>query len=300
MSNYHNPVLLHASIDYLITDASATYVDVTFGGGGHSLEILNRLSPSGKLVAFDQDSAAQANIIADDRFVFVASNFRNLKKYLQYHQCYPCQGILADLGISSHQIDTPDRGFSYRYDADLDMRMNRQKGITAQELINTYPQEKLAQLFYTYGELSMGGRIAAAIVKERLQKSIDTTSQLVKIVTPLLPRGKENKCLSQLFQALRIEVNEEMASLKEFLLQCTEALLPGGRLVVISYHSLEDRLVKNFIKTGNLEGVVEKDFFGNPLTPFTLISRKHIVPSEEEIAENPRARSSKLRIVEKK
>jgi 16S rRNA (cytosine1402-N4)-methyltransferase len=295
MTGYHNPVLLHTSVDLLVGDPTATYVDVTFGGGGHSREILQRLAPQGRLLAFDQDSASRQNAPADSRFTFVAANFRYLKQFLQYYQSYPVQGILADLGVSSHQFDTPDRGFSYRYAGALDMRMNQNKGLSARDIINGYAETQLAKLFYTYGELSNGGKIAAQIVQERQNRTIETTEQLTETVSKLLPRGKENKVLSQLFQALRIEVNDEIGALKEFLLQCTDALAVDGRLVVIAYHSLEDRLVKNFIKSGNFEGTIEKDFFGNPLAPFKSIIRKVLIPNEEEIAANPRARSAKLR-----
>lgn len=297
--SYHNPVLLEESISQLVVNPSGIYVDVTFGGGGHSRKIMERLSPSGRLLAFDQDADAQNNLIDDGRFQFIASNFRNLKKFLQYYKGCPADGILADLGVSSHQFDTADRGFSHRYDGELDMRMNRQKGISAREIINGYTVKRLASLFYTYGELSNGRRLAQQIVTAREQGEIATTAQLVETLSPLLPKGKENKILSQLFQAIRIEVNDEMTVLKEFLSQTVECLKPGGRLVVIAYHSLEDRLVKNFMRSGKFEGEIEKDFFGNPLTPFNLLTHKAIVPDENEIAINPRARSAKLRVAEK-
>lgn len=297
--SYHNPVLLEESISQLVVNPSGIYVDVTFGGGGHSRKIMERLSPSGRLLAFDQDADAQNNLIDDERFQFIASNFRNLKKFLQYYKGCPADGILADLGVSSHQFDTADRGFSHRYDGELDMRMNRQKGISAREIINGYTVERLASLFYTYGELSNGRRLAQQIVTAREQGEIATTAQLVETLSPLLPKGKENKILSQLFQAIRIEVNDEMTVLKEFLSQTVECLKPRGRLVVIAYHSLEDRLVKNFMRSGKFEGEIEKDFFGNPLTPFNLLTHKAIVPDENEIAINPRARSAKLRVAEK-
>lgn len=297
--NYHNPVLLQTCIDNLITNPSGTYVDVTFGGGGHSRAILNTLDSGGKLLAFDQDEDSHANLIDDERFQFVPSNFKNLTRFLQYHRAYPVDGILADLGISSHQIDTAERGFSYSKDGILDMRMNTQAGISAREIINEWDEQQLSRIFFTYGELREGRQLARQIIKKRTEQSIDTTLQLSEVLKACLPKGKENKYLSKIFQALRIEVNKEMEVLESFLTQTTAALKPGGRLVIISYHSLEDRLVKNFMRSGNLNGEVEKDFFGNPLTPFKLISRKAIIPDEEEIMTNPRARSAKLRIAEK-
>jgi len=295
---YHNPVLLHTSIEGLITDTAGTYVDVTFGGGGHSRAILNKLT-DGRLLAFDQDKDSEANLIEDPRFQFVPANFRHLTRFLQYHKAYPVNGILADLGISSHQIDTPERGFSYREDGALDMRMNTRNGLSAKDIINEYDEDRLSRIFYTYGELQEGRRLARQIVKFRDTHNIETTKQLAEALQPCLPKGKENKFLSKIFQAIRIEVNDEMKVLEEFLTQTADALLPGGRLVVIAYHSLEDRLVKNYMRAGNLTGEVEKDFFGNPLTPFRLVTRKAIVPDEQEIIDNPRARSAKLRIAEK-
>lgn len=297
--NYHNPVLLQTCIDNLITNPSGTYVDVTFGGGGHSRAILNTINSEGKLLAFDQDEDSHANLIDDERFQFVPSNFKNLTRFLQYHRAYPVDGILADLGISSHQIDTAERGFSYSKDGVLDMRMNTQAGISAREIINEWDEQQLSRIFFQYGELREGRQLARQIIKKRTEQSIDTTLHLSEILKACLPKGKENKYLSKIFQALRIEVNKEMEVLESFLTQTTAALKPGGRLVIISYHSLEDRLVKNFMRSGNLNGEVEKDFFGNPLTPFKLISRKAIIPDEEEIMTNPRARSAKLRIAEK-
>ena len=298
--SYHNPVLLAESVQQLVTNPSGTYIDVTFGGGGHSRKILESLDSDGRLLAFDQDPDAQHNIIDDERFHFVPSNFRHLKKFAQYYKCCPADGILADLGVSSYQFDTAERGFSHRFDGTLDMRMNQQKGISAREIINGYAPERLASMFYTYGELPNGKQLARQIVSEREKAEIATTAQLVAAVTPMLPKGKENKVLSQLFQAIRIEVNDEMAVLKEFLSQTVECLKPGGRLVVIAYHSLEDRLVKNFMRSGKFEGEADKDFFGNLMTPFALITRKAIIPDEDEIAVNPRARSAKLRVAEKK
>lgn len=298
--SYHNPVLLAESVQQLITNPSGSYIDVTFGGGGHSRRILENLNPDGRLLAFDQDPDAQHNIIDDERFQFVPSNFRHLKKFAQYYKFCPADGILADLGVSSYQFDTAERGFSHRFDGELDMRMNKQKGVSAREIINGYSPERLASIFYTYGELPNGKQLARQIVNEREKGEIATTGQLVNAVTPMLPKGKENKVLSQLFQAIRIEVNDEMTVLQEFLSQTVECLKPGGRLVVIAYHSLEDRLVKNFMRSGKLEGEADKDFFGNLMTPFTLITRKAVIPDEDEIAVNPRARSAKLRVAEKK
>lgn len=297
--SYHNPVLLHESVDALVLSPSGTYVDVTFGGGGHSRAILEKLDVNGHLIAFDQDADSAANVIDDPRFQFVPSNFKNLTRFLQYYNMYPVDGILADLGISSHQIDTPDRGFSYSKEGALDMRMNNRAGVSAREVVNNYDEAQLSRVFYTYGELSEGRRLARQIVKERENQPIETTTCLAEVLKPCLPKGKENKFLSKIFQALRIEVNKEMEVLESLLTQTTAALNPGGRLVVISYHSLEDRLVKNFMRSGNLAGEVEKDFFGNPLTPFKTISRKAIIPTDEETLTNPRARSAKLRVAEK-
>ena len=297
--SYHNPVLLHASVDHLVWNPSGTYVDVTFGGGGHSRAILDKLDANGRLIAFDHDADSRANIPEDARFQFVPSNFKNLTRFLQYYNMYPVDGILADLGVSSHQIDTPDRGFSYSKEGVLDMRMNAQTGDSAREVVNNYDEAQLSRVFYTYGELTEGRRLARQIVKMRAEQPIETTLQLAEVLKPCLPKGKENKYLSKIFQALRIEVNKEMEVLESFLLQTTAALNPGGRLVVIAYHSLEDRMVKNFMRAGNLTGEVEKDFFGNPLTPFKLISRKAITPDPEETLTNPRARSAKLRVAEK-
>lgn len=295
---YHNPVLLQSSVDYLVTNPDGTYVDVTYGGGGHSREILSRLG-NGRLIAFDQDSDAQANLVEDERFIFVPSNFKNLSRFLKYHQAYPVDGILADLGVSSHQFDTPERGFSYREDGVLDMRMNTNAGKSAQDIVNQYDEQALSQIFYRYGELSDGRTLARRIVKSREEQPIRTTQELVEALKLSLPRGRENKSLSRIFQALRIEVNQEMEALEAFLTQTVEALKIGGRLVVISYHSLEDRMVKNFMRAGNFSGEVEKDFYGNPQTPFKLITRKALVPDDEEINLNPRARSAKLRVAEK-
>ncbi len=296
---YHNPVLLHDSVDALVQNPSGTYVDVTFGGGGHSRAILEKLGPEGRLIAFDQDADSQANLIDDARFQFVPSNFKNLTRFLQYYNVYPVDGILADLGISSHQIDTPERGFSYSKEGALDMRMNAQSGMSARDVVNDYDEQQLSRVFYNYGELTDGRRLARAIVKAREEQPIETTTQLAEVIKPCLPKGKENKFLSKIFQALRIEVNKEMEVLESFLPQTVAALNPGGRLVIIAYHSLEDRMVKNFMRSGDLSGEVKKDFFGNPLTPFRLVSRKAIIPTDEETLTNPRARSAKLRIAEK-
>lgn len=295
---YHNPVLRQLSVDYLVSDPNGVYVDVTYGGGGHSRTILEKLE-QGRLIAFDQDADAQSQLIEDERFTFVPSNFKNLSRFLKYHQAYPVDGILADLGVSSHQFDTPERGFSYREDGELDMRMNRQSGKSAQDVINQYDEKALSDIFYRYGELSDGRALARRILKARDEQPILTTQQLVEVLRPSLLRGKENKSLSKIFQAIRIEVNQEMSVLEDFLTQTVDALKVGGRLVIISYHSLEDRLVKNFMRSGRLDGEVEKDFFGNPLTPFKLITRKAVQPEDEEINDNPRARSAKLRVAEK-
>ena len=292
---YHNPVLLHPSVDGMVVDPDGVYVDVTFGGGGHSSLVLQKLGPKGRLIAFDQDPDAAVNAPQDPRFQFVPSNFSNLKKFLQYYDACPADGILADLGVSSHQFDTPERGFSHRFEGNLDMRMNSNRGLSAAEVVNRYPVAALAELFSKYGELPNARQIAARIEANR-ETPIRTTTDLVNVLAPLLPHGKENKTLSQVFQALRIEVNDEMEVLRSFLAQAAEVLKSGGRLAVISYHSLEDRLVKNFMKAGNFEGNIEKDFYGNPLTPFELITRKAIVPDDGEIGANPRARSAKLRI----
>jgi 16S rRNA (cytosine1402-N4)-methyltransferase len=296
---YHQPVLLQETIAGLISNRDGVYVDVTFGGGSHSREILNQLSENGKLLGFDQDKDAAVNILQDTRFQFVQANFKHLKKYLQFYKASPVDGILGDLGVSSHQFDEPSRGFSYRFDEQLDMRMDASKGITATDIINTYTAQKLAKLLFAFGEVQNAHKIAARIEKARLEKPIETTGKLVEIVKPLLPKGYENKLFSQIFQALRIEVNAEIETLKSLLEQSVDVLKQGGRMAIISYHSLEDRLVKNFFKTGNTEGKLHKDFYGNPLTPFKLITKKVIIPTEQEIEQNPRARSAKLRIAEK-
>lgn len=276
-----------------------TYVDVTFGGGGHSREIIRHLGPEGRLLAFDQDLDAQQNSLDDDRFTFIHSNFRFLKNFLRYYQAEHIDGLLADLGVSFHHFDEAERGFSFRFDGGLDMRMNQQSPLTAATLLNSYDEERLSDIFYLYGELPQARKLANAIVKSRQMNPLQTINNLLEVVRPYINRKQEKKELAQLFQALRIEVNAEMESLRKMLRQALDVLNPGGRLVVLTYHSLEDRLVKNFFKTGNFEGKADKDFFGKITTPFKLINRKVIVPTEDEIERNPRSRSAKLRIAEK-
>ena len=298
---YHVPVLLKESVDGMNICANGAYVDVTFGGGGHSKEILRRLHDTeGHLYSFDQDEDAEQNIVDDPNFTFVRSNFRYLKNFMRYHGVEGVDAILADLGVSSHHFDDKDRGFSFRFDGALDMRMNKRAGQTAADIVNNYSEEKLADLFYLYGELKNARKLASVLVKARANAPIETTGQFLEIIQPLFGREREKKEMAKVFQALRIEVNEEMEALKEMLYAATEVLKPGGRLVVITYHSLEDRMVKNIMKTGNVEGKVVKDFFGNLESPFRLVSNKVIVPSNEEIERNPRSRSAKLRIAEKK
>ena len=297
---YHIPALLNESIDGLDIRPSGLYVDVTFGGGGHSREILRRLNPDGRLVAFDQDEDAIRNAIDDPRFLFVRSNFRFLKNFLRYHGIEEVDGILADLGVSSHHFDDAGRGFSFRFAGDLDMRMNRGAQKSAADILNEYPEEKIREVFAKYGELKNAHRIAASVVSYRQTRRFFTTDDLLAVLEPFAFKDREKKILAQAFQALRIEVNGEMEALTEMLSQALEVLKPGGRLSVISYHSLEDRLVKNFFKTGNFAGEIIKDFYGNWQTPFELVNRKVIVPVMEEQEENPRSRSAKLRIAEKK
>jgi 16S rRNA (cytosine1402-N4)-methyltransferase len=292
---YHQPALLHECIEGLSINPSGIYADVTFGGGGHSREILGKLNADGRLIAFDQDEDALENTITDERFILVNENFRYLKNFLRLHKALPLDGILADLGISSHQIDTPQRGFATRFDGPLDMRMARKHGLTASDLINTYPEEKLQSVFKMYGEISNARQLAAKISLARTN-SITTTNELREVIKSCTPAKTENKYLAQVFQAIRIEINDEMSALQAMLKQCADILKPGGRLVVISYHSLEDRLVKNFIRTGNFEGIQEKDFFGNVIAPFSQVTRKPVTPSPAELESNPRARSAKLRI----
>lgn len=300
MSEYHVPVLLHACIDGLVIKPDRTYVDVTFGGGGHAREIIAHLT-SGKLYGFDQDEDAEQNIINDPRFIFIHSNFRYLTNFLHYHGVDEVDGILADLGVSSHHFDDTERGFSFRFDdGDLDMRMNQKGETKASDIVNNYLEGDLAKVFYKYGELKNARRLAAALAKARVVSPITTVASFLDIVRPLFGKEKEKKDMARVFQALRIEVNQEMAALELMLKQSLEVLRPGGRLVVMTYHSLEDRLVKNFMKTGNFEGISEQDFFGNFKTPFRLINKKVVVPDLEEQEQNPRSRSAKLRIAEKK
>ena len=299
MTDYHIPALLHESIEGLDIKPDGTYIDVTFGGGGHSKEILSRLGENGKLFGFDQDEEAYENVLHDDRFVFVRSNFRYLNNFLQYYQVEKVDGILADLGVSSHHFDDEARGFSFRYDSQLDMRMNQSAKQTAADILNNYDEDDLSKLFYQYGELRLSRKIASAIVFERQKKPITTVNEFLEIMNRFTQRDKEKKILAQAFQALRIEVNQELHALSEMLQQSVELLTVGGRLSVISYHSLEDRIVKNFFRSGNIEGNIEKDFYGNPLTNLKVVNRKVIIPSKEEQRVNPRSRSAKLRVAEK-
>ncbi|MDG2433995.1 16S rRNA (cytosine(1402)-N(4))-methyltransferase RsmH [Flavobacterium sp.] len=296
---YHNPVLLKESVDGLNIKPDGIYVDVTFGGGGHSREILSRLGPEGKLFAFDQDQDALANAIDDDRFVLINENFRFLKRFLRFYGAKNVDGILGDLGVSSHQFDVPERGFSTRFDAELDMRMNQKSDLNAYKVVNEYDDANLKRVFYDYGELKNAPALARTIVEARETHPIKTTDELKEVLAKYLPEKVRNKVLAQIYQAIRIEVNQEMDVLKEFLEQSLEILKPEGRLSVISYHSLEDRLVKRFIKNGMFEGEPERDFFGNFSVPFKSVG-KLIIPNAAEIKLNNRARSAKLRIAEKK
>ena len=300
---YHVPVLLKESVGGLDIKPDGVYVDVTFGGGGHSREILSRLGAQGHLYSFDQDEDAEQNIVSDERFTFVRSNFRYLKNWMRYYGVEEIDGLLADLGVSSHHFDDETRGFSFRFDAPLDMRMNKRSGMTAADIVNTYGEEQLSDIFYIYGELKNARRIAAAIVKARAAKRIETTSELIQLTMEngklTIEDGKWKKEAAKLFQALRIEVNHEMDALKEMLNGARDLICEGGRLSVITYHSLEDRLVKNMMKAGNVEGKVKQDFFGRTESPFRQIGGKVIVPDEEEQARNPRSRSAKLRIAER-
>ena len=296
---YHVPVLLTESIDGLAIQPDGIYVDVTFGGGGHSREILRRLGPKGHLYSFDQDADAEKNIVADDRFTFIRSNFRYIKQWMRYYGVDKIDGLLADLGVSSHHFDDAERGFSFRFDAPLDMRMNKRAGLTAADVVNDYSEEQLADIFYLYGELKQARRIASMVVKARSQQRIATTGDLLKLLGVDTDNGQWKKDMARLFQALRIEVNHEMEALKEMLFGATEVLRAGGRLSVITYHSLEDRMVKNMLKAGNAEGRVKQDFFGRAETPFRLVNNKVIVPTDEEQQRNPRSRSAKLRIAER-
>ena len=298
---YHVPVLLHESIDGLDIKPGGVYVDVTFGGGGHSREILRRLDPTARLFSFDQDADAERNVPEGaEGFTFVRSNFRYLKNWMRFYNVDHIDGLLADLGVSSHHFDDAERGFSFRFDAPLDMRMNKRAGKTAADIVNSYDEQQLADIFYLYGEMKNSRRIAAALAKARTDKPIATTQDFLKAVEPLFRREREKKDMARLFQALRIEVNHEMVALKQMLAAATELLAPGGRLSVITYHSLEDRIVKNFMKTGNAEGKAEQDFFGRIEAPYKLVNNKVIVPDDDEQQRNPRSRSAKLRIAEKK
>ena len=299
MSEYHNPVLLSESVDALVQRADGTYADATFGGGGHSREIMSRLAPEGRLIAFDRDKDALANAIQDERFLLVHNNFRFIHNYTLLEAPEGLDGVLADLGVSSHQFDTAERGFSFRYSAPLDMRMNVQGSMTAADVVNSYTQEELEKVLELYGEVENSRRVAQLIVKARAAAPILTTDDLDGAIAAALPSFAEHKHLARIYQALRIEVNQEMRSLEKFLEGATASLKPGGRLVVITYHSLEDRMVKNFIKAGNIEGRESKDVFGRSSAPLKAVNRKPILPSEEEIEGNTRARSAKLRIAEK-
>ena len=296
---YHVPVLLQESVDGLDIKPDGIYVDVTFGGGGHSREILSRIGKNGHLYSFDQDEDAEKNILNDNRFTFVRSNFRYLRNWMRYYGVEQIDGLLADLGVSSHHFDDETRGFSFRFDAPLDMRMNKRSGVTAADILNDYSEEQLSDIFYIYGELKNARRIAAAIVKARAIQRIETTGDLMKAVEKCFQREREKKEMAKMFQALRIEVNHEMDALREMLGAARDLLKAGGRLSVITYHSLEDRMVKNMMRAGNLEGKVVQDFFGRIETPFRQIGGKVIVPSDEEQQRNPRSRSAKLRIGEK-
>ena len=299
VEGYHIPVLLKESVDGLEIKTDGVYVDVTFGGGGHSREILSRLGAGGRLYSFDQDEDAERNIVSDERFTFVRSNFRYLKNWMRYYGIEEIDGLLADLGVSSHHFDDESRGFSFRFDAPLDMRMNKRSGMTAADIVNNYSEEQLSDIFYIYGELKNARRIASAIVKARAGKRIETTSDLLQVLGINEDNGLWKKDAAKLFQALRIEVNHEMDALKEMLNGARDLICEGGRLSVITYHSLEDRLVKNMMKAGNVEGKVKQDFFGRTESPFRQIGGKVIVPDEEEQVRNPRSRSAKLRIGEK-
>jgi len=295
---YHVPVLLDESVNGLEIKANGDYVDVTYGGGGHSREIFSRLK-TGRLFAFDQDEDAAANVIQDDRFFFIRHNFKYIRNFLKYYDLEQVDGILADLGVSSHDFDVAERGFSFRFDGDLDMRMNRDSSQTAADIVNSYTEDQLRTVFREYGEIDNAGRLAKQLVSARNAKPVQTIEQFKEAIAPCVSRLQESKYLAKVFQALRIETNHEMDVLHEFLEQSIKLLKPGGRLVVITYHSLEDRMVKNFIRSGDFTGKQEKDFFGNVESPLVAINRKVIVPSEDEIERNPRARSAKLRIAEK-
>ena len=298
--SYHVPVLLKESVDGLSIKPDGVYVDVTYGGGGHSKEILTRLGPKGRLFSFDQDADAEQNIVDDERLTFVRSNFRYLVNWMRYYGVEQIDGLLGDLGVSSHHFDDAERGFSFRFEAPLDMRMNKRATMTAADIVNKADEKQLADIFYLYGELKSARRIAAAIVKERMQKPILTTKDFIDAVEPFFKRESEKKDMARLFQALRIEVNHEMDALRQMLNGATQIIKPGGRLVIITYHSLEDRIVKNVMKAGNPEGTVNQDFFGRIEAPFTPLSNKVITPTPDEQMRNPRSRSAKLRIATRK
>ncbi len=295
---YHRPVLLKESVEGLNIQPGKTYVDLTFGGGGHSKKILEMMD-GGTLIAFDQDVDAHRNAIEDERLILVQGNFRYLKNYLKYYSAWPCDGILADLGISSHQIDDPERGLSVRFEGPLDFRMNKSRELTGEDVLNEYDEDQLKVMLKEYGEVKNAGALAKGILKARSEQRLSSTGQFKKVVEKYAPPRAEQKYLARVFQAVRIEVNREMEALEEMLMAAVEALKPGGRLVVISYHSLEDRMVKNLIRSGNTGGRIEKDFFGNVQKPLLAVNRKVIIPSAEEVEENPRARSAKLRIAQK-
>jgi len=298
MSTYHTPVLLDESVSALAIKDGGIYVDVTFGGGGHSREILSRMGQNSRLIAFDRDTDALNNAPKDERLILIHNNFRFLQNHIRFNGIDKVDGILADLGVSSHQFDTGERGFSFRFDAKLDMRMNRLSTKTAADILNSYSIEELTRIFQNYGEVDNSGRAARLVCEFREKRGLETTTDLNEAVGPMLPKFAEHKFLAKIYQALRIEVNGEMRSLEGFLRDTIKVLKPGGRLSVITYHSLEDRMVKNFMKSGNIDGKVAKDFYGNTESPFKIIAKKPIVPSEEEIAANTRARSAKLRIAE--
>ncbi len=300
MQHYHTPVLLEESVNGLIVNKSGVYIDLTFGGGGHSKDILKKIDADGRLFGFDQDLDAYNNTLQDSRFKFVHSNFAYLENFLQYHGIEQVDGILADLGVSSHHFDAEERGFSFRFDGELDMRMNQQSNVTAKHILNTYTEQELADIFFFYGEIQQARKIARAIVNARQAEPFDKIFPFVNMLQPFIGKEKEKKQLAQVFQALRIAVNDEMGSLKKMLQSAVRVLKKDGRIAIITYHSLEDRLVKNFLKTGNIEGKEDKDFYGNSFSPFVLVNNKVIIPSTDEIERNPRARSAKLRIAAKK
>jgi len=296
---YHIPVLRNEAVAYLNIRKDGVYADCTFGGGGHSAAILEKLDENGKLFGFDRDTDALKNVPDDSRFTFIHGNFKHLENFLKYHGVEKVDGILADLGVSSHHFDESERGFSYRFDGKLDMRMNQKSDLTAEKILNEYAEEKLADIFYYYGELWQARQIAKKIVLEREKKRIETIFEFVKILSPFYTKGRENKVIAPIFQAIRIEVNDELNSLKSLLEQATDVLADNGRIVVITYHSLEDRIVKNYFKTGNFEGKIKKDFYGNIISPLKPVNNKVITATEHEVLQNPRSRSAKLRAAEK-